>query len=778
MRAFDVDGWRLASAAGRAAGAIVLASAAPVLASAVSILAPVEPVSASASPALASAGPALPVAAAAATQQVDERMRLSFARAEILYRTAEPDQAIETLTGVIEALLPPATSGEIDGEAQALLIRSLAYRADALIFAGERDAADADLEQLLTLYPRVSIDGFRLSDVGVGRFERAEARLVGTLTFLAAPLNARIRVDGAPLPEGTTTYDLLAGTHFIEASIPGFTRQAQEVEVRADRAVEVEILLERISAVVRLMTRPAGATVMIDGEVVGQTSGTPPRDWVPTGDAARYPRREFSAVMEVEGLMTGRHDVEVVLDGYRTFSAPIAFSDLADYDVGSIILTANLGLVLLRDLAPEAEVWVDGRRTQPEPPSRSRGEGAPASNAYRLSLEPGEYRITVSQADAGVFEETVTVADRRNIMLTVRLRPGLTFLGVIGSDRMGAETLEDSLRAAFDDFGFWAFLDRTDAAARILQRTGVTEQRLRAAAVEGVDSSRALDWQRLQTTVSRELPGSIFVLGVLDDDELAASADLWVWPSAPGPAVAERVRVSLADSDALESVAAGLSEAMTFQRSWTGMDLIASGIATTPVVAVLAPNGPAAAAGVRVGDRLVTVAGNNVATVAGSADWFATFPPGSIVALGMRGPDGERTVELRMGSTPTVVGTAEADRFYSVVWGMTAAAVGRLDAGVPSWVAELNQAAVLLHAREWAAAARLLAGIQAPGGTGVGEGLVQYWLGVALSETGDVDGARAAFERSLDQPEARYLTNDGLFLAPMARARLVALDGG
>ncbi len=242
-----------------------------------------------------------------------------------------------------------------------------------------------------------------------------------------------------------------------------------------------------------------------------------------------------------------------------------------------------------------------------------------------------------------------------------------------------------------------------------------------------------MDWERLQTTVSRELPGSIFVLGVLDDDELAASADLWVWPSAPGPAVAERVRLSLADSDALESVAAALSEAMTFQRSWTGMGLIASGMATTPVVAVVAPNGPAAAAGVRVGDQLVTVAGNNVATVAGSAAWFATFPPGSIVALGLSGPDGERTVELRMESTPIVVGTAEPDRFYSVVWGMTAAAVGRLDAAVPSWLAELNQAAVLLHARDWEAAARLLAGIQAPEGAGVGEGLVQYWLGVALS---------------------------------------------
>ncbi|MEE3274283.1 MAG: PEGA domain-containing protein, partial [Acidobacteriota bacterium] len=286
----------------------------------------------------------------AEAQQVNERMRSTFARAEMLYRTAEPDQAIEPLTDVIEALLSNAMSGDIDDEGQALLVRSLAYRADALIFAGERDVAESDLEQLLTLYPRVSIEGFRLSDVGADRFQRAEARLVGTLTLSAAPLSARIFVDGEQLPEGITSYDLLAGTHFIEASLPGFTRQVQEVEIRADRSTEAEIVLERISAVVRLMTRPVGATVLIDGKVVGETSGMPPRDWVPTGDAVRYPRGEFSSVMEVEGLMPGQHEVEVILDGYRTFSAPLTIPDLADYQVGSIIMTANLGLVLLRDL--------------------------------------------------------------------------------------------------------------------------------------------------------------------------------------------------------------------------------------------------------------------------------------------------------------------------------------------------------------------------------------------------------------------------------------------
>jgi hypothetical protein len=173
---------------------------------------------------------------------------------------------------------------------------------------------------------------------------------------------------------------------------------------------------------------------------------------------------------------------------------------------------------------------------------------------------------------------------------------------------------------------------------------------------------------------------------------------------------------------------------------------------------------------------LLSVAGNEVATTAGAERWFEAFAPGAAVAVEVDGPAGERTVELRLGSTPVLVAPNEVDRLYSVVWGMTAAAVGRLDAQVPSWLAQLNQASVLLHARDWRAAADLLRDIQAPEAAGVGQGLVYYWLGVALSEQGDVDAARAAFEQVLERPEARYLSNGGPHLAPMARARLHALD--
>jgi len=710
-----------------------------------------------------------------AAQQVSERLRASFARAETLFRTGQADLAIEPLTVVIDALLADALNDRVDNEGRALLVRSLAYRADAYIFNGERSVGDADLEQLLTLYPRVAIAGFALSDGVLDRFSRAQANLIGTLTLQPTPLSARVRVDGENVPPQTTSYRVLAGTHYVEIFLPGFTRYAEEIEVRADRPAEVNPVLQRVSAVIRLMTRPAGATVVVDGSVVGQTVGTAPRDWTPTPDLARYPRHEFSGVMEIEGLMPGRHEVEVLMDGYRAFSAPISIPDLADFQVGTIVLNRNLGMVLLRDLSPDAEVWIDGRRTQPEPPSRGAG-GEMASTAYRLSLPPGQYRITVSRADAGVFEESVTVADRRNLALTVRLRPGLTFLGVAGADRLGADALQESLTRAFGGLNYWTFLDRSTEAQRLLQRTGATAERLRSAAVAGVDSAGDVDWQRLQATVSRELPGSVFVLAVLDDDELAALADLWIWPAAPGPAVAERVRISLSDASELDRLARRLSEPMSFARPWAGLELIDSGISANPVVAAIAAGGPAAAAGVQLGESLITVAGNDVATVAGAGSWLSTFAPGAMVAIGVRGPAGDRTVELRMGSTPTVVGPTEPDRLYSVIWGMTAAAVGRMDAPAPTWLAQLNQAAVLLHVRDWQAAAELLGAIQAPAGAGVGQGLVDYWLGIALAEAGDPDAARAAFERVLDSPQARYLSNDGPYLAPMARARMLAID--
>ncbi len=728
--------------------------------------------------AVVTAAPMLPaaVAAAAPGQQVNERLRSEFGRADLLYRSADPEQAFGPLSRVILALEPAAERDDLDEEGRSLLIRSLSYRADINLVQGNRGAADADFERILRLYPRVTLDSFWLSDAAMDRFERARNNLIGTITLAVQPHNARLHIDGVQIPPGTTAFDVLAGDHVVGAFLPGFTQGYEEVSVRASRAADVTLTLHRVSAVVKLRTRPAGATVIVDGRVVGETGGVASRDWAPTGEAARYPRREFSSEIAIEGLMPGHHEVEVFLDGYRSFSAPLEVPDLADYLVGPVVLSRSLGIVILRDLSPEAEVWVDGRRTQPELSPRSAEDtGTPASNAYRLSLPPGQYRVTVSQGDAGVFEESVTLADRRNVTLTVRLRPGLSFLGVIGEDRLGAAALEETMTSAFADLGYWAFLDRSDEAPRILQRAGATAPGLRAAATPGSPSAR-IDWERVQSITSRELPGSVFVLGVLGAEELASEADLWVWPAAPGPPIPERVRVSLTNSSELEALARRLSSELSFTASWLGAELIDSMVVGAPVVAAVVPGSPAEDAGLQVGDQIMTVAGNSVGNVANAHDWFSTFNPGSTISIGLRGVDGNRTVEARLAAGPLIVAPSDPDLLFSVVWGMAAAGVGRMDTSVPSWAAELNQISVLMRAQEWDAAVRLLRNVQAPRGAGVGQGLVDYWLGVALHELGDDGGARSAFERVLAQPEARYLSNDGLFLAPMARARLFELS--
>lgn len=723
--------------------------------------------------------PTPPARSVLEAQQVDERLRTLFARAESLFRSVDLEQAFLPLSQVISALEPAAEQDRLDAEGRILLIRSRAYRADVNLQQGERDDADGDLEQLIRFDPRVSLDEFQLSDGVMDRFRRAQERLLGTLTFVLAPLSARVRVDGEPAPEGVTVFTVLAGDHFVEASLPGFTRPYEEVSVRAGRNADVTMTLHRISAVVKLLTRPPGASVMIDGIVVGETSGVAPRDWTPRGEAARYPHQEFSGELVIENLMPGEHEVEVFLEGYRSFRAPLAIPDLGDYHVGGVVLTRNLGLVLLRDLPPDADVWVDGRRAQPEPPSRASAEESGeelASTAYRLALPPGQYRITVSEPGAGVFEERVVVADRRNQAVSIRLRPGLTFLGVVGGDRLGSEQMKTAVSESFADTVYWAFLDRGEEAARVLQRAGVTADRLRSAAAGDAARAQRIDWSRVQSILGRELPGSIFLLGVLASGDLATEGDLWILPGAPGPPVPERVRVSLADRSDIESTAARLSDEMVFSAGWLGVELIDSAAASAPVVVGVAPDGPADRARVRVGDELVTVAGNSAGTAANARDWLAAFPAGSTVALELRSADGTRTVDVRMATTPVIVWPADPDRLFSIVWGRATAAVGRLDAPIASWVAELNQAAVLLHVRDWEGASRLVREIQAPSGPGVGQGLVDYWLGIALAELGDTDGARAAFERVLADPEARYLRNDGPYLGPKARARLYLLD--
>jgi hypothetical protein len=178
-----------------------------------------------------------------------------------------------------------------------------------------------------------------------------------------------------------------------------------------------------------------------------------------------------------------------------------------------------------------------------------------------------------------------------------------------------------------------------------------------------------------------------------------------------------------------------------------------------------------------VGDELRAITGTTVTDAAAVQQTLEALPPGSSASFTLRNPGGERTVDLRLGSSPAVVPLDDPDLVYATV-SSTLSNARRRDVAIPEWLVKLNQAAVFLHGSAWEEAVRTLREVQMPAGSsGLGQASVDYWLALALRGAGPnyLDLAKDALRRAAADPQARLYHNDGPLVAPRARARLYQL---
>jgi len=132
----------------------------------------------------------------------------------------------------------------------------------------------------------------------------APAPVLGALHVETQPPGATISVDGQP--RGVTPVDvseLALGHHEVKAELKGYMPVAQAVELGADTPrAELKLTLARAAAamgVADILSTPLGATVKVDGAVVGRT-----------------PLVDFK-------LKPGPHHVEVARDGYEAWSQTV-----------------------------------------------------------------------------------------------------------------------------------------------------------------------------------------------------------------------------------------------------------------------------------------------------------------------------------------------------------------------------------------------------------------------------------------------------------------------
>lgn len=672
-----------------------------------------------------------------------------------------------------DAAAAPGSPGEARTAERELLARTLLLAARAHHARGDAEATERALLRVLELDP-----GFELPAEGgidadfANRFSALRARSIGRLALSVAPEDARVSVDGRPVDPRAGEVAVVAGTRTVTATRPGFADIVMQLEVQGGRSVPLALELERDSAMLRLVSRPPGARVSVDGRPVGITSGTVPEGYPLPPAAARLPRREISAPLRIGGLSPGSHELLLELEGYRPYRVSVDVPELRDYDAGLMTLEREQGSVVLRGLPETATVEVDGETVRPLPLAGGGG---------RLDLAPGEHRVLVSDRAAGVFETTLEVVDGGEQQVAVELKPALTLLGVLGGDRVAAGKLRAAIAAAGAGLERWLLVDAAEAAAPGLAAAGVSAEALRSAAADGEGGEpAALDWQRLRAELERRAPGSVYALAVLSDDLLAAHADLWFLPASPAPAIPDRRRVPTHDDAAVAATVGVFDRPLELYRPWLGARLIDSPAAEGPVVAGVVPGGPAAASGLRVGDEIVALLGERVGDAAEVAARLAGRPEGSSLAISVRRGGAAQRLDLKVALGPTVVGLDSPDLVYAAISAYLAAlAADPLD-GTPEWLIELNRAAVFLHGRAWEDAVRVLRGVRAPSAPGLGQGAADYWLALALDALGPTYAAQArqALERAAAAEGARLFDNDGPLVAPRARARLAGPGGG
>ena len=150
------------------------------------------------------------------------------------------------------------------------------------------------------------------------------------------PAGAAVKVDGRPLGRTPTELELAAGTHDIEISAERYKTWRDRVEVVAGQPVALpEVRLEPADGRLAIRSRPAGASVLVDGRYAGQTP------------------------VEVDVGPGKEHEIQLSKTGYERANQKVAVAS-GEVKGLDLLLTAQEGVVHFKVDPADAELFVNG----------------------------------------------------------------------------------------------------------------------------------------------------------------------------------------------------------------------------------------------------------------------------------------------------------------------------------------------------------------------------------------------------------------------------------
>jgi tetratricopeptide (TPR) repeat protein len=653
-------------------------------------------------------------------------------------------------------------TGGLPARGRDLLVDAYELRGRAYFGIGLSDKASENFRSLVQLKPDHVIPKEKASPKVLDLFTSVKKALVAMLAVSSQPPGAKVTLitsAGERQDLGLTDFfplEILAGDYTVEVTKDGYRSETRPVSL-APRATEaLEIPLVRTLASAFFITEPAGVEIWVDGELKVTTGGNLAPDLHEAARARGLDPARASARTEIPNLNLGSHLVELRKKCHEPLKRTLEAGEAQDYEMDPVRMEDSLGSLRLTSDPPGARIYING-------------EAKGTTPAELDSVCSGKIRLEVKH-QAGKFIQDLTLAKDEALSLDCPIRPSLAFLGVVASTAAGERVLpaaDEKLRENLQKIRSLNFVPAPrETVDRILEAEHVT----RSGLVPGPGSDPDLI-RKATDKLAQTLEVQGVLIAVLPEERLQRTAVLHLL--AAGNAVTEPFDVAFAESASYVRFISKVDQRVSIYRPWSGLitvdTLMHEGV---PVLRVV-PGSPAAAAGVQVGEILLSVDGKPVKRTVDLVAAVEQKRPREKLVLQLKGPSGPRSLDLVLGETPHEIPLFEPTLLYNKVMMDLRQQVEGYPGTEPAAFAWLNLGLAAMHFQDYASAHSFLtrARTELPARPGISQGTALYYLGVALEKLNYKSQAVEAYREAAGHKDATLIDNDGPAVMPLAARR-------
>jgi len=698
------------------------------------------------------------VAASAQDEELLLRLSQQLTEAKVLFEDAQrQSQSIDFLGRIIDEIEERRRSGsEVPPEILDLQHQALELRARAFFDAGQLQGAGDDFRHLLLDNPRYALNAESLSPKIVDFFEDQKKQLIGYIAVTTDPAGARVSVNGNFV--GITNFfpvEVHTGLARVEVTLEGYQGYVDEnLRIEPGEINTLDLVLTRTSARLPIITDPPGVEVVVDGQVVGVTSGTLPPDLRSFMPPDLDPSR-LSSPFELMSLPLGQHDIELRLDCYETVRFPFRADEPRDYTAQIVKLNDSIGRVSVTSNPSDARVFLDGEFKGNTPLELTR-------------VCSGDHRLEVKHA-TGKYVEDISVGADESLSFECPIRPTLAVVDLVADEGVPARDLEDIRQKLSSELRKLSVMNvvfpESDVVNRILGGGGA--RNLVPALAPSTATPEHI--REASEKLGKGLEVEAILLGHVPAQRL--TKDVVLHFLAVGSPAPDRYSLNYLDRDALPAFVEKLSTPTKLHGSWIGLTAVDTRITEGPIVLAVDPGGPAGKAGVQMGDVLKSVAGAPATKAVDLVRAVRETEPGETLSLTLTRGGATETVSVAIATTPLEIPLNEDGYLYNkaIVDLRHRMVVEPAVAGL----AGLNVALCYMQLGDYETALKeYLPQVTLAETTGISQGTVLYYTGLAYLRLGERAEAARLFQQALAFEGATIQSNDGPRVVPLAQRRL------